>query len=113
MNWQQLTTEEQLYTIKDRSHSTPQVIFKHSTRCSISAMALNRLERAEQPKGGDFYFLDLIANRSVSNAVAEMFHVQHESPQILIISNGECVYDESHMGISPDEIEAQLSTASR
>jgi bacillithiol system protein YtxJ len=111
MNWKQLTESEQIIAIKERSYEIPQVIFKHSTRCSISAMALSRLERADQPTQGDFYFLDLIANRSLSNEVAEIFSVRHESPQVLIIKDGECIYDESHMGISMDEIDAHLSSA--
>lgn len=104
MNWKILSTEDQLAQIKQASFKTPQVIFKHSTRCSISSTALNRLERAAMPEGVDFYFLDLIQYRSLSAKVADYFQVQHESPQILLIKNGSCVYDESHMSISMDEI---------
>ncbi|MFY7899929.1 MAG: bacillithiol system redox-active protein YtxJ [Chitinophagaceae bacterium] len=108
MNWISLNSQEQLSAIKQQSFNKPQVIFKHSTRCSISSMALSRLERAEVPQNADFYFLDLIAFRSVSDAVAEEFQVHHESPQVIVIKNGECVYDESHYAITMDEIEAQL-----
>lgn len=104
MNWISLTTEEQLSQIKEKSATVPQVIFKHSTRCSISSMVLDRLERAAPPQSTDFYYLDLIAHRNLSNKIAELFDVYHESPQVLIIKNGECVYDESHMGIRMDEI---------
>jgi bacillithiol system protein YtxJ len=103
MNWISLTTEEQLSQIKEKSITVPQVIFKHSTRCSISSMVLDRLERSSTPESIDFYYLDLIANRNISNKIAEVFNVYHESPQILIIKNGECIYDESHMGIRMDE----------
>ena len=111
MNWITLNDEKQLETIKEQSKEQPVVIFKHSTRCSISAMALNRLERASQPEGVLFYFLDLIANRAVSNKVAEIFGVHHESPQVLVIRNGECIYDDSHSGISMDDIAAQATAA--
>ena len=104
MNWIRLDSEEQLNEIKARSANIPQVIFKHSTSCSISSMALNRLERAAVPETIDFYLLDLIRYRSISNKVAQEFDVHHESPQILLIRNGECIYDESHMGIRADEI---------
>jgi bacillithiol system protein YtxJ len=67
-------------------------------------MVLDRLERSTIPESTDFYYLDLIAHRNISNKISEVFHVYHESPQILIIKNGECVYDESHMGIRMDEI---------
>lgn len=104
MKWNHLTNESQLEQIIERSKSVPQVIFKHSTRCSISAMAKSRLERSNEPDGVDFYYLDLIANRSLSNAISEKFNVYHESPQVLVIINGECTYDESHSGISMDLI---------
>ena len=104
MNWKEFSNEEGLKAIKERSAEKPQVIFKHSTRCSISSMAKGRLERSTQPDGIDFNYLDLIAHRNISAKIAEMFSVEHESPQILIIKNGECVYDESHNAISIDEI---------
>lgn len=99
MNWIYLTNEEQLHELKANSADKPQVIFKHSTRCSISHMAKNRLERSTQPGEAEFYFLDLIQHRSLSNKIAQDFDVYHESPQVLLIKNGECVYDESHSGI--------------
>lgn len=71
-------------------------------------MAKNRLERKEFPKEADFYYLDLIANRNISSKIEEDFKVYHESPQILVIKNGECVYDESHSGINMDEIKEQV-----
>jgi bacillithiol system protein YtxJ len=111
MNWAELTTEEQLEAIKQESTQKPVVIFKHSTRCSISSMAKSRLERSETPDGIAFYYLDLIRYRPVSNKIAEVFDVHHESPQILLIKNGECVYDESHNGISMDEIAVQAAQA--
>ncbi|MEI6263555.1 MAG: bacillithiol system redox-active protein YtxJ [Sphingobacteriia bacterium] len=110
MKWIPLISSEQLDLIKEKSTLTPQVIFKHSTRCSISSMALNRLERELAPENADFYFLDLIQHRQLSNAVAEVFEVHHESPQILLIKNSECVYDESHQGINMQELCEQLSS---
>jgi bacillithiol system protein YtxJ len=109
MKWISLTTEEQLDQILAKSAEKPQVIFKHSTRCSTSAMVLNRLERSEAPSHIDFYFLDLIAYRSLSNKIAEKLNVYHESPQVLLIRNGECIYDESHMAISMDELTEQTA----
>jgi bacillithiol system protein YtxJ len=107
MNWITLNDIQQVDTIIAASKTQPVVIFKHSTRCSISSMAKSRLERSEVPSGVQFYYLDLIAHRDVSNFLAEHFHVHHESPQVLLIKDGECVYDESHNGINMDEIEKQ------
>jgi bacillithiol system protein YtxJ len=104
MNWIQLTEEGQVNEIVTRSQTKPQVIFKHSTRCSISAVALQRLQKSQQPDGLDFYFLDLLAHRPLSNKVAEFFGVHHESPQILLIKEGKCIFDESHLGISMNDI---------
>jgi bacillithiol system protein YtxJ len=112
MEWIQLKSEAQLEEIRKKSEDQPQVIFKHSTRCSISGVALKRLEKSTAPDGVAFYFLDLLQNRALSNKIAEQFKVWHESPQILVIRNGECVYDESHMGISMDMIVDQLKVAS-
>jgi len=104
MKWNPLTEEGQLYQIITNSQVKPQVIFKDSTRCSISSVAWQRLQKAQQPEGIDFYFLDLLAHRTLSNKVAEVFGVHHESPQILLIKNGQCIFDESHLGISMNDI---------
>ena len=104
MNWREFTTEEALEEIKTRSAEKPQVIFKHSTKCSISSMAKSRLERAIAPEDIEFNYLDLIAHRNVSSKIAEVFDVEHASPQVLIIKDGACIYDESHNAINMDEI---------
>ena len=104
MNWIPLTTPEQLEEIRIKSKEKTQAIFKHSTRCSISSMALSRLERSESVAGIDFYYLDLIAYRNISAKIAEIFEVEHESPQILLVRNGECIYDESHYGITMEDV---------
>jgi bacillithiol system protein YtxJ len=111
MNWIDLKNNSQIKEIIEKSKARPQIIFKHSTRCSISSMAKGRLERSLAPGNADFYFLDLIAYRSVSNQVSSEFNVSHESPQILVIKNGECVYTESHGSITMNEIEEQVSAA--
>lgn len=108
MNWIHLTDTATIDQIIKDSFDQPQVIFKHSTRCSISSMALNRLEREEAPANVNFYYLDLLNYRNISNEIADKFSVYHESPQILIIRNGECVYDESHQGINMSEIAEQV-----
>jgi bacillithiol system protein YtxJ len=112
MEWIPLTDETQLQEIIHKSNSRPQVIFKHSTRCSISSVAMQRLKRGTLPEEVDFYYLDLITYRRLSTKVADQFDVAHESPQVLVIRNGECVYDESHMGISMSEILQQANPLS-
>ncbi len=104
MNWSVLNTEAQLAEILEKSNERPQVIFKHSTRCSISSMVKSRLEKSEPSEKMDFHFLDLIAFRSLSNKISEDLKVYHESPQVLFLKNGECIYDESHMAIRMDDL---------
>ncbi len=110
MNWIELLEESQLDTIKEESAAQPVIIFKHSTRCNISSMAKGRLDRSEAPQNVTFYYLDLIRFRGISNKIAEVFGVPHESPQVLMIKNGSCTYDESHGAISMDEI-AEMAAA--
>jgi bacillithiol system protein YtxJ len=109
--WIELQTVEQLHQLKEQSFQRPQILFKHSTRCSISSMAKSRLERGPVPVGVDFYYLDLIRFREISNQIADEFQVWHESPQLLLIRNGVCTYDESHNAISMAELEDQLAAA--
>jgi len=104
VNWSPLTSSSSIAEIITRSNERPQVIFKHSTRCSISIMAKSRLDKADINPDADFHYLDLLSFRSLSNEIADQFQVHHESPQILIIKNGECIFDESHNAINMEEI---------
>ena len=87
MSWIKLENASQLNAIKEQSNEKPVVIFKHSTSCSISGMAWNRLQR--NWKDGDSekfipYYLDLLSYRALSNAIAEEFDVTHASPQVIV-----------------------------
>ena len=112
MNWSALESTEQLDEIQQASKENVVLIFKHSTRCSISRAALDRFERnwsVEDLKNVKPYYLDLIANRTVSNQVAQVFNVDHESPQVLIIKDGKSVYDRSHLEIDYKSIKSFIS----
>lgn len=101
MNWTKLTSDAQLDQIREESVKQPVLIFKHSTTCSISAMALSRMERNWSDQlGVKPYFLDLLEYRPISRKIENEFGIEHESPQVLLIRNGECIYDASHMAIS-------------
>ncbi|NLR92978.1 MULTISPECIES: bacillithiol system redox-active protein YtxJ [Flammeovirga] len=107
MNWKPLTDISQLDQILEESKNQRVMILKHSTRCSISSMALNRLERSwEDDNKVAPYYLDLIKYRPISNAIAEKFGVEHESPQVIVIENGEVAYTASHMGINYSSVVA-------
>ena len=109
MNWKHLTELNQLGWLIEESNSNPILIFKHSKSCSISRAALNKLERNwNLDIDSRAYLLDLLAFRNVSNAIEEKFNVQHESPQVLIISQGKSVYDSSHFDINYGDIKDKL-----
>ena len=100
VNWTELTDIAQLLEVTAISNEKPVVIFKHSTRCSISRMALKQFERDyDLNEVVDAYFLDLIAHRDISNEIASRFNVYHESPQLILIRDGKAVYDVSHSDI--------------
>lgn len=109
MNWIPLERIEQLEEIKKSSEYS--IIFKHSTRCSISLMAKKKfeLEWDSIPEHTPVYFLDLLSHRNISNAISEKFFVHHESPQLLLIKDGECLYDTSHGEISAEETAEQMT----
>lgn len=106
LNWIPMSNEDQLSQIVSQSQDTPCLIFKHSTRCSISSMAKMRLESGWNfdSKELKVYYLDLIAHRNVSNQVAEELSVHHESPQMILLDKGEVVLDASHLDCTVEEI---------
>lgn len=104
MNWVPLQSESDIDGIIEKSKDRPQVIFKHSTRCPVSSMAKNRLEKAAPPENVTFHYLDLIRYRSVSNKIAEDFGIRHESPQVILIIDGKAVFNESHSAIHMEDI---------
>lgn len=114
VNWTSLASIAEVDELVQQSATIPCLILKHSTRCSISSFAKNRLEQAWDFSAQSVqpFFLDLIANREVSNYVAEHFAVEHESPQVLLIHQGRVVYHTSHLAITIDGIQEQLLAVS-
>ena len=109
--WQPLTQAEQLQDVVRESHEQPVIIFKHSTTCSISAAAKGKLERQWAEAGlsdTKLYFLDLLRFRPLSTEITRQFGIEHESPQLLLIKDGECRYNASHMGIRLSEVKQAL-----
>ncbi|MCW3124914.1 MAG: ytxJ [Bacteroidetes bacterium] len=106
MNWIQLTDAAQLDGIVKESHVHPVAIFKHSTRCSVSSMVKKTLERDWNVDSDKLpvYFLDLIAYRRISNEIADLFDITHESPQLILIKDGKAIYHSSHSEIDFDQM---------
>lgn len=106
INWNMLQNINQLDEISTISNEKPVVIFKHSTRCSISRMALKQFEKEYDLNENEAipYFLDLLEHRDVSNTIASRFQVTHQSPQLLLIKNGQSVYNVSHSDIDAEAL---------
>lgn len=108
--WENLYSPEQLEQVKEESYARPVILYKHSTRCGVSDWAKTNLEKADGPVSTEkYYYLDLISYREVSNAIEAQFNVLHQSPQVLLIRNGECVYTVSHADIQLDKLHQQLA----
>jgi len=105
MKWLNLDNEDLLLRLRNLSESQPILIFKHSTRCGISSTALNRLEREWndmlpiQP-----YLLDLLKYRELSQGISQLFGVEHQSPQVILVNQGKAIYHSSHLDIRYREI---------
>ena len=109
INWVQLTNLGQLNEIQEISNQKPVIIFKHSTTCSISRMALKNFEKEFDLQNKiEAYFLDLLNFRAISNEVATKFEVVHQSPQLLLIKNEKSVYDVSHDRIDAYELKDKI-----
>lgn len=109
INWKPLEHLGQLDEIAAFSNQKPIVIFKHSTRCSISRMALKRFESEyDIDESIDTYFLDLLEHRDISNEIASRFGVYHQSPQLILIKDGKAIYDVSHDSIDAEVLKGKL-----
>ena len=107
IQWNKLTSLDQLDTIIEESLVKLIVIFKFSTRCGTSRMALRQFEKNYliEDDSIKLYFLDLIAFREVSNEIAIRFQVLHHSPQLIVIKNGNTVHHSSHYSIDASLLE--------
>lgn len=110
MNWKTITSEADLNEIIELSKSTSCMIYKHSTRCSMSDMMKFIIEEEWEFAAEEVqpYFLDILAYKSLAAKIADDFQVYHQSPQVLLIQNGECTFDEDHRDISVEELKEHL-----
>jgi len=109
--WKTLDSLDQIDQIRTDSHKKPVVIYKHSTHCGLSSIRRSKLIQSWEFEEShlDFYFLDLIGQRSISNAIEDVFNVRHESPQLLIVDKGEVIYHTSHHEVSVESIQMGLA----
>lgn len=110
IRWTYLTEKGQIEEILLQSATKPVLIFKHSTRCGVSRMALKSFERDYDVDKADLelYFLDILKYRQLSNEISEKLEVHHQSPQVLLIKNKSVIYHDSHYQISAETVKEAL-----
>lgn len=108
--WKVLESEEQMRQAIRSSKEKPVAFFKHSTRCGVSGMVLSTLEKAWDIGSDelDMFYLDLLAKRDISDLLASVSQVHHESPQLILIRDGMVVYHASHHEISAEALRLAL-----
>lgn len=104
--WKKIESQKDLNAAIEKSSQQKVLIFKHSTRCFISKTVLRSFEKQmqESDKNFGYYFLDLLAYRSISNEIESRFDVVHQSPQLIVLENGKAIYNASHQNIDLDKI---------
>jgi|JI7StandDraft_1071085.scaffolds.fasta_scaffold275687_2 bacillithiol system protein YtxJ len=107
MEWQIIQTEAEIQPLIEMSDRHPVLFFKHSTRCSISNTAKNRLEKLWpqlSPHGVLAVYIDVLTNRPSSFLLSSLSSIEHESPQAILFHKGQCIYHQSHLGIDVEEM---------
>ena len=105
--WNLIESEKDLEEAIKKSYSRKIAIFKHSTSCFLSKTVLKNFEKEieeAEEHGAILYYLDLLAHRDISNKIAEDFGIRHESPQLIVIQNGDEVNNASHQDITLKQI---------
>ncbi|OZM56074.1 thioredoxin family protein [Lottiidibacillus patelloidae] len=98
MSNKKLVSIEDFNEIKDKDVF---FIFKHSTTCPISGSAFEEWNNFNDDfPHAKYYSLFVQEARELSNYIAESYNVKHESPQVLLVKNGEVVWHTSHWKIT-------------
>ena len=101
-DWKEIKSEADVYDIIENSATQPQIIFKDSVSCGISAYAKERLQDGYslfEGKAG-FNYLDLLSFRPVSKLIAQVLDVRHQSPQVILLKDRKVIYTTSHHSIN-------------
>lgn len=114
VHWKELQQLSDLELVDQASDNKPVMIYKHSTRCGVSLAVKRNLEKTWNPELEllvEPWYLDLLKHREISNEIAQRYDIRHESPQILIIKNGKCIFDASHYEVQMDEVQKRLENS--
>ena len=112
--WNVLDDTGQVEKVIDLSKERPQLVYKHSNRCSVCMFAKSELEGSSEQLSeyADMHYVNVIGSREISDDLAERLGVRHESPQVLLLHNGKVVYHVSHGAIKSDKLLQKLRPAS-
>lgn len=97
---------EGLERLVAQSHERPVILFKHSLTCGIS----NGVYRIVSQVRADVNVVVIQTHRDLSNAIATMTGIRHESPQAIVLRDGKPVYHASHYDIEAEHIEESLAS---
>lgn len=110
--WNTLYDSEEIPSIVEKSKVRPQLIYKHSNQCSVSFIAKEGLERSAEKisNSADLHIVYVIQQRDISNAIATEFKIRHESPQAILLKDGDVVWKGSHWDVNAKEILNRLES---
>lgn len=109
--WETISDPSQLKPIIEASKDRPQLIYKHSHRCSVCFVSKGNLESVAEDilESADMHFVNVVNSRQASNHIESELGVRHESPQVILLDNGEVIWHASHGGIKGDAVIEKLT----
>ena len=95
-----ITDSASLDALFESSAERPVILFKHDPYCPISARAYREMEQVP----GDIALVDVEHDKTIASAVAKRTGVRHESPQVIVVKDGQPVWSASHFNIKADAV---------
>lgn len=109
--WNKLSDIDEFQSILKRSNEKPQLIYKHSPSCSVSFLSKQDLDANTKKLAelADLHIVNVIGYRELSRGIASELNIRHESPQVLLVKNGEVVWHGSHWQVNSGEVYSKLN----
>jgi bacillithiol system protein YtxJ len=104
-----VTDTKEFQELADRSKDQPVVIFKHSLTCPISAAAYEQMAEL----AGEVALVEVQNARELSAEIENRLKINHESPQVLVLRNGQVVWEASHFKITADAVAEAVREAGK
>ena len=95
-----ITDKKSFEQLASRSKDRPVVIFKHSLTCPISAAAYEQMAEFD----GEVALIEVQRARELSTEIENRLGVTHESPQVIVLRNGQVVWNASHFKVTADAV---------